>query len=251
VQIYRHKLKTKHLESAALTFFPAQASNKIAAVFTHGHTSHKGAILSWAEKLYHAGIASTIFDLPGHYMGEGSDVIDLDLFSKEAPELFSQAINAMSEKLIVDHWIVGGHSLGALLSLKFLNLEAIPNSKVEAIAVGFAETSKSGNHLYQEAIFKKMLEFRSLLVSPALHHDYFFQWIRKEKMSLALKNKRLLLLSGRDDLVAKAEDVESLALRLKQDENIVELIMLDKLPHHEPEKAATHIRDYIIRKFTR
>ncbi len=243
MSIFRKVLQTKHFKSDALLFVPENYNTKIAAIFTHGFTSCKTPLLSWSEKLYQTGIASLIFDLPGHYLGGASEVLDLDLFATEAPELFEEGEKLLKLQLQVKTTALGGHSLGALLALKFCQKHVDKHYPI--IAVGFAGPTLNGKHLYQEKVFEQMLEFRSQLVSPALHHHQVFPWIRKEKEALSLKEQTIFLLSGKDDLVAKEEDVVRLSERLNSQGNKVELLLSNKLPHHEPERAAPYIRDYL------
>src|SRR5690606_26545950 len=94
------------------------------ALLCHGYTSHKGSILTWASRLAEEGMSTIIFDVPGHYLGNFSEVESFDDFKNYAHELFAEAFELGQAELshTIDGVVLGGHSLGALLALKAMQL---------------------------------------------------------------------------------------------------------------------------------
>ena len=90
-------LETKNLKTNALLFNPAHPVTTTCSIFTHGYTSHKGSILTWAQKMMDLSIPCVIFDLPGHFLGSFQNVSSLDHFQSEAPLLFQEAYSKITQ----------------------------------------------------------------------------------------------------------------------------------------------------------
>ncbi len=245
VNLIPHVLETKGLNVNSLTFIPAQDKLKanFRAIFTHGYTSHKSSILSWGSRLSLAGIPVTIFDLPGHYLGGFNDFEDFSTFTNEAPELFMKAqlfqqniLKTTPEKLII-----GGHSLGALLSLHATKLFDIEK---QLFLVGFGVNEQDTTHFFATDFFRKTLNIRKQLVSKHLDPDIVFQWIKDQKQLIDTKNEKICLISGQDDVVVGPQGADNLAKKLKV-HNEVHLIKPKRLAHNLPEMAATHIFNHL------
>ncbi|MDC1175705.1 alpha/beta fold hydrolase, partial [Bacteriovoracaceae bacterium] len=119
IRIEKYKIKYLNEETLGFMIGPKEVSKASnVAIFTHGFTSHKGSILNWAIRLAEEGMACFLFDLPGHYLGNFSEVDSFEDFKVEVPKLFFK-----SYELVCDHYqlddghklIFGGHSLGALM----------------------------------------------------------------------------------------------------------------------------------------
>lgn len=230
------------------TFIPDNSKVKTMAVITHGYTSHKGSILSWCIRLCESGVSCILFDLPGHYIGTFSEVSSLDSFKKGAPELFIKAHNKLSQSIEANDlsdWklMLGGHSLGALLSLKASTYPELNKQKSQHIlCVGFGLPPKGITHVFDTPFYKSTLNIRGQLVSPAISPDVIFPWIKEEKENLSLTSKNIILLTGEDDVVVGKDGTELLAKSLEELGNDVQIEKPLKLPHHLPENAAPHIK---------
>jgi predicted esterase len=241
----------------ALAFVPAsnRAIYSSIAIFAHGYTSHKGSILNWAARLSEEGIPSLIFDLPGHYLGNFSRVSSFEAFKNEAPHLFSESHQAML-KLIQKHHpsfssrrvIVGGHSLGALLALKSLDLPCFESVESQAICVGLGLPAKGKVHLFDTPFYKSTLALRAQFVDSSLAPEKVFPWIKEEKEQMKIKNKNIYFLTGKDDLVVGNDGTERLADHLEKLGNNTVIEKPTKLPHHQPEMAAAHIKKFLKTK---
>jgi len=245
VNIFPHVLSTNGLNVNSLTFIPPKQKldPTIRAIFTHGYTSHKSSILSWASRLSIAGISVTIFDLPGHYLGGFNDFQDFSIFTNETPELFMKAsqyqqglLNQPASKLIL-----GGHSLGALLSLQAAKLFDIEKY---LYLVGFGMSEQDTTHFFATDFFRKTLNIRKQLVSKHLDPDVVFKWIKDQKQLIDLKNEKICLISGLDDVVVGENGADHLASKLEI-HNEVHLIKPKRLPHNLPELASTHIFNHL------
>ena len=95
-------------------------ANDIFAVMTHGYTASKQDCISWAQRLSDAGIHTVIFDQPGHYLGSYHNVASFEDFIESAHECFIHAYEFLKDSVGIEpqHLVLGGHSLGALMSLK-------------------------------------------------------------------------------------------------------------------------------------
>ena len=100
-------------------------------------------------------------------------------------------------------------------------------------------------HLFDTPFYKSTLKVREQLVSPALNPDNVFPWIKEEKNHLNLENQDIHLISGIDDLVVGEDGVERFKQALEEKNNRVTMEKPSKLPHHEPQLAAAHVKKYL------
>ncbi len=229
----------------ALAFIPEKSSTAF-AIGTHGYTAHKGTILPWATRLCDMGIPTVIFDQPGHYLGSFFEVEHFSDFTEHATELYEIAFDWLKElaESSPSHLILMGHSLGALTSLKASNLSWTQNFKTATIAVGYGQPPADKTHLFDTDFYRKTLETRKQLVSPAMCPENVFPWIKEQKIQLKIEAKRLFLLAGKDDVVIEG-GLYPLAEKLKAMNNHVTVEEPSKLPHHMPEMAAPFIASMV------
>lgn|GEM_PF-464154 len=248
--LHRLRIAAKNLDVPALAFVPSQLQSEVLAIFTHGYTSHKSSILNWSHRLAQAGMASIVFDLPGHYLGDFKDILHFKDFVSESPLLFWQATEQLNSLLPKDKKqsltkvIFGGHSLGALLSLLALE-HGHSGLKVEAnILVGFGlALDQKGKHLFESPFFKSTLELRAQLVSPCMAPEVMFPWIAEQKNSVGTRipRSRLHFITGADDVVVGQQGSEELMAILNSNGHLTTLEKPGHLPHHLPELAASSI----------
>ena len=267
VNIYKTQVPFHHdpqdseaiINTNALVLVPSKMDEMVdtIGVFTHGYTSHKASILNWPLRLAEDGIPCILFDLPGHYLGTFSEVESFEAFKLNAPLMFGSALDAMKECLDdqsvpfelapqTQKLIVGGHSLGALLSLMSLSTERIQEFDTrQCVAVGFGLPPEGVTHVFDTPFYRSTLNVRGQLVSPALKPDIMFPWIKEEKEKLDLMGEDIYLLTGEDDVVVGKDGTERLAQQLESLGNRVIVEKPKKLGHHLPENAAPHIRKYL------
>ena len=135
--------------------------------------------------------------------------------------------------------------MGALLSIKALELSTFKSLDKLAIGVGIGIGQHKTVHLFESSFYQKTLEVRRQLVDPNLDSDDVFPWIKDEKMELDIINQKIHLICGADDIVVGEGGAEILKNNLESLGNIVTLSEPKKMPHHEPSKAATHIYNYL------
>jgi len=250
VKITKHIIDNDYFKVMALSFMPETDTGKACAVMTHGYTSHKITVLPWAVKLAENGIPAIIFDLPGHFLASFDEVASFDDFRHHAHELYWDAYQILNSLLQPSYdriVITAGHSLGALLSMKALEQTKLKDYKTLSVAVGFGLNPEHDTHLFDTDFYKKTLEVRNQLVSPALNKDVMFKWIKDEKANLMISKKRIHLISGMDDLVVGERGIDVLAGILNKLGNQVTIEKPLKLPHHKPEDAAAHVNAFIRR----
>lgn len=223
---------------------------KSVSVFTHGFTSHKGSILNWSLRLAEEGVPGILFDLPGHYLGGFTEVQSFENFTISAHKMFRAALEVLSEEVIINpsttNLILGGHSLGALLSLKAMGEESFGDyQKVQGICVGFGLPPQGVTHIFDTPFYKSTLAIRAQLVAPELKPENIFPWIKEEKEKLSLRDKDIFLLTGEDDVVVGKDGTERLQDQLETQGNRVTLEKPAKLAHHLPENAAPHIKKWL------
>jgi hypothetical protein len=229
------------------SFLPDNEAASI-AVFTHGYTASKSDNIAWAQRLSESGIACIIFDLPGHYLGSINKVNSFDEFKNRAHECFKVAYNHLSNKLnkeTFEHVILGGHSLGALLALKALDLDIFDEPNVRAIGVGLGLSQNQKTHLFDSSFYQNTLNIRRQLVHSELNSENVFPWIKDEKISFTFSHKKIHLICGDDDVVVGSGGMQALGFMLENLNNEVTMHESKRLPHHEPSKAATHIYSYL------
>jgi len=254
-RIEKTLLNHPQFSTQALCFLPDNLNDQgLWALFTHGYTSHKGDVLNWAARLAEAQIPSLIFDLPGHYLGSFEEVTSFDHFKNHAHELFTfgfEKLDYFIEQKLGKHLcktlVLGGHSLGALLSLKALPLFPVQN-KI-AIGVGIGQPAHVQTHLFDTIFYQKTLNIRRQLVSPALDSDIMFPWIREERSKVLVKNERIHLITGIDDVVVGSGGMKLYADWLENQGSKVTSHEPSKLSHHEPGLAAGHLFSFLKKEF--
>ena len=252
IQITKEILELDDIKVEAFLFLPksSQEPFKHGAIFTHGYTSHKSVLVPWASKIVDRNIPTLIFDLPGHFLGSFNEAPSFDSFKVNAPKLFEVARNLINKRSNqeIPFYFIGGHSLGALvslLSLKDLRLES--NQKL-AIGVGFGAPPENITHIFDTPFFKKTMEIRKQLVSKSLDPKTILPWIRDTKNSNMIKNQRIHLISGQDDVIVGKNGLDRLIDHLESSGNKVSFDKPKNLPHHLPENGSTHI-SHFIKKF--
>lgn len=242
-------LTDKHFKFNAAAFLPDPSDRKSqCAVFTHGYTASKSSILPWAQRLADSGIPAVIFDLPGHLLGSINQVESFEIFQENAHYCFRSAAEFLLQELGGDYqattFILGGHSLGALLSVKALDIFPFNQESSLAVGVGLGIGQHKSDHLFETSFYEKTLNVRRQLVVPELDSDLVFPWINEEKKNLAVKGKRIHLITGADDVVVGPGGMEALR-ELLEKENQVTAQEPKKLPHHEPGLASGHIYHFL------
>lgn len=264
MKIIKVQLDYQDQKTNALIFLPEIGEGAIAApiptfaLLTHGYSSDKSSILNWPIRLAESGVSAILFDLPGHYLGNFSEVHDFDHFRLHAHELFHGAFLKLKEAFLdefplYDHLLspdqlklaFGGHSLGAMLSLKALGLSVFADYQKVSIAVGLGMAPKNVVHIFDTPFYKSTLKVREQLVSPALKPDNVFPWIKEEKEKLACHGVTVHLITGVDDLVVGDDGMERFADNLIAKNNTVTMEKPSKLPHHEPQLAAGYIKKHL------
>ncbi|MBC7429751.1 MAG: alpha/beta fold hydrolase [Bacteriovorax sp.] len=260
MKIQKNTLDYQDQKTNIMYFLP-DLNDEVKPVFvilTHGYTADKSSIITWAIRLAEVGASVALFDLPGHYQGNYSEVYDFNYFKEHAHELFLQAfnglINAFKEEFrLHEHFTLpatlklalGGHSLGAMLALKALMLPEFELYEKRAIAVGLGMAPKDVVHLFDTPFYKSTLNVREQLVSPELKPDNVFPWIKEEKYNIQMVNQDIHLITGIDDLVVGEDGMERLQESLAQKNNRVTIDKPSKLPHHEPALAASYVKKYL------
>ena len=224
---------------------------------SHGYTSHKASILNWATRLADEGVPTLLFDQPGHYLGSFNEVKSFKEYKEQSHKLYGQAYNLLSEIFcesypLYEHYlgdqnlniVLAGHSLSALLAIKALDEKCFVNKKTTAICVGLGLNQSAKTHIFQTPFYKSTLNIREQLVSPELSPKNVFPWIGEEKKNLNIKNKRIHFITGEDDIVVGAQGTESIIDAIK-DHNEVSFLKPPSLPHHQPELAAPHIKQFL------
>lgn len=250
----------------ALIFIPADkfddaSTSEIVptfAIFTHGYTADKGSIINWPIRLTEAGVGCILFDLPGHYLGNFSEVEDFEYFKNHGHELFLKAFLELKKKFkeelpLHEHLldedklklVLGGHSLGAMLSLKALMMPEFKNYEKLSISVGLGMAPLNVVHIFDTPFYKATLKIREQLVSKALNPENVFPWIKEEKNIFEIHNQRIHLITGLDDMVVGEDGMERFTESLVTKNNSVTMEKPTKLPHHEPQLAAAHIKKFL------
>jgi len=246
------ELVQKHLEHndikvQALKFIPKvshQDMRGTVAIFTHGYTSHKGDLVNWAYHLLQLNIPSLIFDLPGHYLGSFNEVDNLEKFNLGVPALFEKALLQLDEYNPVNI-ILGGHSMGAHYSLLALNQESFHEANTFNICVGLGHKDQDKPTFLESSLYKETLDLRKKLVSKVLFPEYIIPLLKESNEKLQFKNKKIHLISGKNDVIANEKSLEKFKERLWLQGNYVTTETPGNLPHHQPELAAAFIRNHV------
>lgn len=232
----------------ALLFRPPSSKLKDTgyAIFTHGYTSHKISIFSWAQKLCDDGVPTLIFDQPGHFTGSFHDVASFEDFKSDAPMLFSHALNKLREAYPNQQQriLVGGHSLGALTSILAVQNNYFEGLDVYHCGVGFGVPPEGVAHVFDTPFYQATVKARAELVSKHLAPEIMFPWIKDQKYHLTLSNHKIHLISGEDDVVVGKEGMENFAKILEDLGNTVTMDKPKKLGHHLPDMAGSFIKKY-------
>lgn len=260
MKVIKDYLPYQDQKTHALFFFPDPdiETKSTFTILTHGYTADKSSVINWAYRLAEAGVSCALFDLPGHYLGNYSEVHDFEHFKLHAHELFAEAFiklktHFLDEYPLNEHFfekenlklVFAGHSLGALLSLKALELKEFEGVEKRAVCVGIGMAPKNVVHLFDTPFYRSTLKVLQQLVSPALNSDNVFHWIRDEKMNLPVHGKDIHLITGIDDLVVGEDGMERFREYLITQDNRVSIEKPTKLPHHEPRLAASHVKKYL------
>ena len=259
IKIIKTKISYLEQQVNALMFLPSptKAPSKTLGAFTHGYTSHKASILSWCTRLAEEGMASVLFDQPGHYLGSYNEVNSFETYKTEVPKLFKKAIDLLVHtieqqdqdlfKLIENDdfkLVLGGHSLGALMSLISLEDATFDKYDSRCICVGLGMPPEGVTHIFDTPFYQATLNVRRQLVSDAISPEVIFPWIKERKENLTLENKKIHFITGLDDVVVGKNGSEIMRDNLL-DLNEVTLDRPNKIPHHMPELAAPHIKKYL------
>jgi len=261
VIIVKKTLKNKYFSFDAMAILPSKEEPGLYksdwGLFTHGYTASKRDCLSWAQRIAENGAPAVFFDLPGHYLGSFHEVESFEDFKNHVHECFIEAYEFLKTALAENSYLIecervifGGHSLGAMLSLKALELEYFADMDRLAIGVGLGIGQHKTTHLFESSFYQKTLDVRRQLVSLAIDSDLVFPWIKEEKLSVSLSGERVHLICGQDDVVVGAGGVEALEFSLKELNNNVTVSEPKKLPHHEPSMAATHIYSFLKKELS-
>jgi predicted esterase len=246
MKVIKEYLPYADQKTNALLFLPdadVEAKTTV-AIFTHGYTADKSSIINWPIRLAEIGMPCVLFDLPGHYLGNFSEVEDFEYFKEHAHELFYTAFLLLKD-FKVDEVVFAGHSLGAMLALKALTLPQFSSYKKRAVGVGIGMAPKNVVHLFDTPFYKTTLNLREQLVSPALCSANVFPWIKNEKEVIALSGQTIHLITGLDDLVVGNDGTERFKELLELQGNVVTIEKPTRLPHHEPQLAASHVKKYL------
>ena len=260
MKILKNTLPYRDQKTNVMYFIP-DATEEVKPVFvilTHGYTADKSSIINWPIRLAEVGVSCALFDIPGHYQGNYSEVHDFEHFKAHAHELFYEAFKGLitsfkEEFPLNEHFteannmklVLGGHSLGAMLSLKAMGMPEFAEFEKRAIGVGLGMAPKDVVHLFDTPFYKSTLKVREQLVSPELKPDNVFPWIKEEKEKIQISNQDIHLISGDDDLVVGSDGMERFMESLEGKHNRVTMERPTKLPHHEPQFAASHVKKYL------
>lgn len=254
VKIVKKTITNEYFSFNSMAFIPSEGDETRSewAVFTHGYTASKSDCLSWAQRLSEAGIPSVIFDLPGHHLGSFNEVKSFEDFKEHSHECFIDAFTFLSEHINspCETLILGGHSLGALLSIKALELDYFSAFDKIAIGVGIGIGQHKTVHLFESSFYEKTLNIRRQLVDENIDSDLIFPWIKDQKLVLDTSGKRIHLITGLDDVVVGVGGMEALRFNLSSQDNEVTFSEPKKLPHHEPSMAASHVYSFLKKEYS-
>lgn len=259
VKILRTTLNVSSFEVQAFAFIPESDVKEQWACFTHGYTSQKSDCLAWATRLSEAGVPSIIFDQPGHYLGSFNDVESFEDFKNNVHLLFREAYLKLGQLMEAQHGfasyptcqglILGGHSLGALTSLKALDIPEFASINKVAICIGMGLNLQAETHIFDTTFYQKTLSVRRQLVSPAIDSSIMFPWIRDEKSNLKTTGQRIHIITGEDDAVVGPGGLKMMVDKLTALGNEVTFYEPKRLPHHEPSQASPHIFAFLKSHF--
>ena len=251
VKIVKKTLKNKYFQFNSMLFLPPKSTetpySKTWALYTHGYTASKSDCIAWASRLSDSGINCAIFDLPGHHLGSYNAVNSFEEFKTHAHECFLDAYHFLKDEADTEceTLIIGGHSLGALLSLEAMSLGEFQKHNLINISVGYGLNQSADTHIFDTTFYQKTINIRRQLVDPHLDSDLVFPWVKEHKEDINIEGKRIHLITGEDDVVVGKGGMEYLANVLKLKQNIVSTSEPKKMPHNEPSLAASHIFSFL------
>lgn len=241
-QVQPIELSTGSFKVNALRFIPKNPSNQFKAIFTHGYTASKSSILTWGSRFAGTNFETIIFDLPGHYLGSFNEVNDFEEFKTKTPDLFVSAFELFKET--PETLILGGHSLGALMSLKALE-NNFTNTNTLNLCVGLGLGPQDSIHAFDSDFYKKTFAFREQLTSPAIRGETILPWIRDKKSDLSITDKTIHFITGKDDVVVAQDGTERMAEELRSKGNTVTINRPNRMSHHQPDLAGPHLMAYL------
>lgn len=250
-KVHYQTLEHELFKMNSMSFIPANPhEKKCIAIFTHGYTASKNDTLPWAQRLSEGNIPSIIFDLPGHKLGGYYPIKSFDDFKEHAHECFISAYKMLLSQIDfeAEHIILGGHSLGALLALKAMELDEFSNAM--ALGIGLGISQHKNNHLFESDFYQKTLNIRRQLVDENIDSDLVFPWIKDEKISYQVRERRIHLITGADDVVVGQGGMEALHFMLQNLNNNVTMHEPKKLPHHEPGLASGHLYHFLKKELS-
>ena len=254
VKLIKQTIQNQHFTFNCIGFIPPHNVEIRSewALLTHGYTASKSDCISWASRLSEAGIPCCIFDLPGHHLGSFNYVNSLDDFTSFSHECFLDAFQFLSSQLSsgCEKIILAGHSLGGLLAIKALELDAFEHFEKLAISIGIGISQHKHIHLFESSFYQKTLNIRRQLIDAKIDSNFIFPWVMQEKKNLSLTNQRIHLITGADDVVVGPGGLETLRSNLVNLNNNVTAYEPRKLPHHEPSLAATHIYSFLKKELS-
>jgi predicted esterase len=254
LEIIKRTIENEYFSFNAMAFVPTEHAETRAewALFTHGYTASKSDCLNWAQRLSEVNIPSVIFDLPGHHLGSFNSVESFEDFTEHSHECFNDAFEFLKEILGTEckTVILGGHSLGAMLSIKALKNTPFSELNRLAVAIGIGIGQHKTVHLFESSFYQKTLQVRRQLVDPHLDSDVMFPWIKQEKLDTDIAGERIHLITGEDDVVVGEGGMEAFRFNLESLGNNVTFNEPRKLAHHEPSKAATHIYNFLKKELS-
>lgn len=246
-RIDKKVLRLQKWKVEAFFFLPTEIKSfETVALFTHGYTADKSTLLNWGVQLSNRNIPTVLFDLPGHYLGSFNEVDSFQEFNQHVHRLYESAMKEF-EQLIpsekIENVVIGGHSLGGLISLRASELKIFKKLQRWIIPVGYG-IAKEGNHPLLSNFFQPFLKVRKELVSSAIAPEIVLPWIESNKSSVQCKDERIHLISGKDDVITTA-DAAQRAVSLLGQHNNVSSDFPDHLPHHLPELAIRNILQFL------
>ena len=247
VKITPITLKHEKFQVKGFSFMPDSPIDGLLALGTHGYTSSKTSVLSWATRLASENCPVIIFDLPGHFLGSFEEIASFEDFTEHAHELFPMALDHIG--LDIKKLILMGHSLGAFLSIKALAQTKLKNLETINICVGLGIHEQGKPHLMETPLYKPTLDTRRQLVSSHIPPEKMFQWLRDQKDIIKISDRQIAVINGEDDAVVGADGSQRLVDHLKELGNHVYLEAPKSLAHHKPDLAAAHIASILKKRF--
>ena len=247
VKITPITLKHEKFQVKGFSFIPESPIDGLLAIGTHGYTSSKTSILSWATRLASENCPVIIFDLPGHFLGSFEEIESFEDFTSYAHELFPLALKKSG--IYAKKLILMGHSLGAFLSIKTIAQTELKELETINICVGLGIHEQGKPHLMETPLYKPTLDTRRQLVSSQIPPEKMFQWLRDQKDVIKIADKQIVVINGEDDAVVGTDGSQRLIDYLEDLGNHVYSESPKNLAHHKPDLAAAHIASILKKRF--